>query len=296
MILPDIDSLKCFVAAAAHKNFRRAASEVALSPAAFSDRIGKLEDLLRVRLFARTTRTVHLTPEGEKVLVYAKAVISHARACLEAATAEPLPFDLVVGTRFELGLSWLVPAIDPLQKLQPERNLHLYFGDTDALIRALEHGTVDAVVTSARLGQVVLESVTLHEETYAFVGSPKLFKRVPLASHQDAAKHTIIDVHFDLSLFRYFLDGRPAKETWRFERMERMGTIGAIAERVRDGAGVAVLPRYFIKQDLAQKTLIEPFPKAKIQHDYFRLVWRRNHPRDTDLAKLADELKAIPLR
>jgi len=79
MILPDMESLRCFAAAATHRNFRKAAAEVALSPAAFSDRIGKLEDLLGVRLFARTTRSCVLTPEGEKALVYAKRALEAAR-------------------------------------------------------------------------------------------------------------------------------------------------------------------------------------------------------------------------
>lgn len=296
MNLPDTESLRCFVAAAAHKNFRRAAKEVALSPAAFSDRISRLEELFGVRLFARTTRSCALTPEGDRALVHAKQALASARACVEASSEGPVPFDIVIGTRWELGMSWVVPGIAELSKAQPARRLHLYFGDTDGLLRGLDQAMCDAVVTSARLNQIALESATLHEETYALVASPKLLARQPLSGWGDAASHTLLDVHKDLPLFRYFLDGRPPRESWRFAHVERLGSIGAVAARARDGFGVAVLPRYFVTSDLAKKKLVEPFPKAKIQSDYFRLFWRKDHPRDADLQRLAADLRAMPLK
>ncbi|MFO0611361.1 MAG: LysR family transcriptional regulator [Polyangiaceae bacterium] len=296
MILPDIDSLRCFVAAATHRNFRKAAREVALSPAAFSDRIGRLEDLLGVRLFARTTRSCVLTRDGDKALVHAKAVLERARACVEVSKSGPLPFDLTLGTRWELGLSWIVPGLEALSKRCPERRLHLYFGDTDSLLRALDDSQCDAVVTSARLNQATLVMAALHEELYAFVAAPKLIKANPLTSADDAQNHTLLDAHKDLPLFRYFLDGRSAREAWRFGHIEHLGTIGAIAIRARLGAGVAVLPRYFVRDDLKKRTLVELFPKAKIHSDFFRLVWRRAHPRDQELQTLAADLRAMPLR
>lgn len=296
MQLPDIESLRCFAAAAHHRNFRKAAREVALSPAAFSDRIKRLEDLLGVRLFQRTTRTCHLTPDGERALAHAREALEASRRCVVAASREPLPFDLVIGTRFELGLSWLVPALEPLSASQPERRLHLYFGDTDALLAAVERGACDCVVTSARLSQAGAETAALHEERYVFVAAPSLLSVRPMRAFKDAAEHTLLDLHADLPLFRYFLDGRPPREAWRFGHVQRLGTIAAVAAQARRGEGVAVLPRYFVAKDLQKRALVEPFPKAKMSADYFRLVWRAGHPRAEDLVRLAAELRALPLR
>ncbi len=296
MQLPDLDSLACFVAAARHKSFRKAAREVALSPGAFSDRIRKLEELLAVRLFQRTTRSCSLTPAGERALVFANRAIDAARRTLDASRGEPVPFDLVVGTRFELGLSWLTPGLGALAERRPERRVHLYFGDTEALLLALDRGDCDAIVTSARLSRPGLETAALHEERYALVAAPSLLERTPLRGHKDAAEHVLLDAHPDLPLFRYFVDGRPPKETWRFARVQRLGTIAAIASQARAGLGVAVLPRYFVEKDLAKRALVEPFPKAKLSVDYFRLVFRAGHPRHDDLVGLGDDLRALPLK
>src|SRR5688572_6226174 len=115
MRLPDLDSLRCFEAAAVTLNFRRAARAVALSPAAFSDRIRQLEDQVGEPLFQRNTRQVSLTVAGEKLLPQARRVIGEAQRCLERGDDSESPFELTIGTRFELGLSWLTGALGALE-------------------------------------------------------------------------------------------------------------------------------------------------------------------------------------
>ena len=130
-MLLDIESLRCFEAIASLLSFRAAAARVALSPAALSDRIRRLEESLGEPLFLRTTRKVQLTPAGERLLPHARSLLeSHARCfdLVREGTVETAQ-ELWIGTRFELGLSWLVPALPRLEKAQPNRQLHLAFGD-----------------------------------------------------------------------------------------------------------------------------------------------------------------------
>jgi len=67
-MLPSIESLRCFTAAAKLLNFRAAARSVALTPAAFGQRIKQLEEQLGTSLFHRTTRSVRLTESGLALL------------------------------------------------------------------------------------------------------------------------------------------------------------------------------------------------------------------------------------
>ena len=62
---PGLRSLRAFHAAAQHLNFTRAATEMAVTPAAISHQIKELEDQIGVALFTRTSRTMTLTREGE---------------------------------------------------------------------------------------------------------------------------------------------------------------------------------------------------------------------------------------
>src|SRR5262249_50272929 len=160
----DFDSLRCFEAAANTLRFRAAAARVHLSPAAFSDRIRRLEESLGVSVLRRTTKEVALTETGHRILPLARealAQIDRLRAAASAG-ARPLPYEVVVGTRYELGLSWLCPALEPLERKRPERTIHLYNGDTPDLLRRLERGDLDAVVASMRLTSPRLAYAALH--------------------------------------------------------------------------------------------------------------------------------------
>jgi LysR family glycine cleavage system transcriptional activator len=296
-MLPDLESLRCFDAAANHLSFRVAARAVALSPAAFGDRIKRLEDHLATPLFARTTRRVALTAAGHRLVAHARRVLDEAGKCRSVALddASAVPYELTIGTRFELGLSWLVPSLRTLQSQRPERTLHVVFGDSADIVGRARDAAIDAAITSARLTTTSLAYERLHAEAYVFVGSAPLVRRSPLARADHAPAHALLDISPELPLFRYFLDAQRAT-TWRFARHEYLGTIGAIRLRVLQGAGVAVLPRYFVDDDLRAKRLVRLAPKTPLQEDAFRLIWRANHPREHELRALAAELAAIPLR
>jgi DNA-binding transcriptional LysR family regulator len=295
-VLPDLESLRCFEAAAVALSFRRAARAVALSPAAFSDRIKQLEDQVGAPLFQRSTRQVSLTVAGEQLLPQARRALLEARRCLERADRPRMAFELTVGTRFELGLSWLTVALASLERARPDRILHLRFGDSDELIRLARDGAIDVVVSSVRLGTPGLRYELLHREEYALVASAALLAKSPLRGPADAGAHTLIDCLPDLPLFRYFHDTRPPGEAWTFAAVRHLGTIAAVKQRVLDGAGIAVLPRYFVAADLRARKLREPLPKARLLDDHFRLIWRVGHPREDDLRALAHELRQLPLR
>lgn len=298
MTLPDLESLRCFVAAAERLHFGRAAEAVALSPAAFSGRIRALEDQLGGSLFERTTRSVRLTPAGQRLLPQAQRCLEAARGCvaLVAPSQTTFTYELTLGTRYELGMSWLVPALDPLQRCEPARTIHLYFGNTPELLPRVLEGDLDAMVTSARITQEELAYVPLHEERYVFVTSPALRTAQPLTRAGDAKEHTLVDAGRDLPLFRYFLDGRPGDEIWSFASYQYMGTIAAIRAQVLAGAGVAVLPQYYVAADLRAGRLVRLMPRSRIPSDWFRLVFRSAHLRKQELHALGAELSKLRLR
>jgi DNA-binding transcriptional LysR family regulator len=295
---PDLDSLRCFDAGATHLNFRVAAAAVALSPAALSDRIKRLEELLGMQLFARTTRRIALTAAGQRLVPHARALLEQAARCGDVVREQtrPAPYELAIGTRFELGLSWLTPALRPLRADRPERTLHLVFGDSGDLLDRVRRGQIDAAITSARLTIGGLAYEILHDEAYTFVGAARLLRARRLTRAVDAQHHVLLDAAPDLPLFRYFLDAIGRRDVWSFAKHEYLGTIGAIRLRLLQGAGVAVLPRYFVARDLAARRLVPVLPRVKLQRDAFRLIWRAGHAREAELRQLAGDLARIPLR
>lgn len=296
-MLPDLESLRCFEAAATLLNFRAAAQRVALSPAAFSDRIRRLEEQAGCTLFTRTTRTVTLTDEGLRLLPRARALLESASVVFASARGGAShPVELTLGTRYELGLSWLVPALPRLERAHPDRTLHLRFGEGPDLLARLRHGELDGAITSARLADGTFDFATLHPETYAFVGSARLMEAAPFRSPLDAHGHTLLDLDPGLPLFRYLRDATEKTADWRFRRVECLGTIAAVRQRLLQHHGLAVLPLYFIQADLTAGRLRRLLPRITLRSDAFRLLWRSDHPRAATLKRLSKELQALPLK
>ncbi len=296
-MLPSIESLRCFEAAARTLRFRDAARAVALTPTAFGQRIQKLEEDLGVALFARTTRRVQLTRAGLALLPLARSCLLAAEACADVTAHDTggATMDLTLGTRHELGLSFVVPALDDLRRALPRVELHLYFGSGNDLLLRVRSLDIDCAITSSHLADPRLDAHRLHREDYVFVGSPRLCAERPLRRAEQASAHTLLDASPEQPLYRYFRDA-PGGEALPFARVVSLGTIEAIRQRVLVGAGVAVLPHYLVRDDLTAKRLVRLFPKVVLAHDYFRLVFRRDDVRRAVYDELARVLSGLPLR
>ncbi len=296
--LPSVESIQCFVAAARCLNFRAAARVVGLTPAALGKRIAQLEDQMGTRLFHRTTRKVELTQAGLTLLPTAQRLLVVAEDCIKAGRGEAeLPhMDLNIGTRHELGLSWLVPMLPRLRREHPHITFHLYFGsgpDLELRTRSLE---IDCAISSRKVQDPRIDALRIHNEAYVFVGAPDLMARTPLRGPQDAPALTLIDAHADTPLLRYFLDAQQGSEAWHFERVLRMGTIAAIRALVLAGDGVAVLPLYLVQPDLDAGRLVRLMPSLPLHSDHFRLLFRTDDPRRSLYETLAQTMRDEPLR
>jgi DNA-binding transcriptional LysR family regulator len=67
-----LDGVEAFLSVAQHRNFRRAAADLGVTPSAISQAIRALEARVGAALFIRTTRSVGLTEAGERFLSRAK--------------------------------------------------------------------------------------------------------------------------------------------------------------------------------------------------------------------------------
>jgi DNA-binding transcriptional LysR family regulator len=79
--------LRAFAAVAEQGNFARAAARLRLSPSSLSQIIRGLEARIGVRLLNRTTRSLSLTPAGERLLTRFKPAMAEMAAAVEHARA-----------------------------------------------------------------------------------------------------------------------------------------------------------------------------------------------------------------
>jgi DNA-binding transcriptional LysR family regulator len=180
-------------------------------------------------------------------------------------------------------------------RARPWLNLHLYLSSGPDLLLRVRTLEIDCAITSSTFSDPKLDSLQLHREDYAFVGASRLLAKTPLARPADAERHTVIDASPDLPLFRYWRDAPGGGDRLRFGRGSWLGSIAAIRHQVLEGAGVAVLPEYFVRKDLAAGKVQRLFPRVTPVHDFFRLVFRAADPRRAIFESLANDLASFPL-
>lgn len=298
MNLPSVDNLRCFEAATKASSFRTAAKAVALTPTAFGQRIKQLEDQLGVQLFHRTTRTMQLTEAGLSLVPRVKEALEALERCAAVnQQGQPLPMELTLGTRYELGLSYLMPLTEQLQREYPFLTLHYFFGGSGGeLHQRVKEREIDFCFSSHRITDPLLDGIRVHQEDYVFVGAPGLLKRNPLEKDEQAQNHVLVDINAALPLFGYWRDSPQGGDRLSFKNVLKAGSIEPMRRLVLEEKGVAVLPKYFVKEDLKEGRLELVLPDVESLFDYFRVVFRRDDPRKTLFTSLAAFYSGSPLR
>ncbi len=126
-----IDDLGLFARSAALGSFTAAALEADLLPGQVAASIKRLERELDVRLFARTTRSIRLTAEGEHYLLTAQTVLETLKQGQESLRGEHanLRGVLKVAAPSDLGRNLLLPWLSAFRKQNPRLSLRVFLSD-----------------------------------------------------------------------------------------------------------------------------------------------------------------------
>jgi DNA-binding transcriptional LysR family regulator len=188
-----LDGVEAFLKVAHHRNFRRAAAELGVTPSAIGQAVRALESRLGVTLFTRTTRSVGLTEAGERFLARAKPAFEELVAASE--TAGDLGRKAAGLLRLAAPPSVVPVLLEPLvasfcQKY-PEVEVEI---TASAEMVDLATGGFDAGI---RLGQfIAADMVALPLSPplrFAVVGSPAYFARhAPPVRPEDLREHACI--------------------------------------------------------------------------------------------------------
>jgi LysR family transcriptional regulator, glycine cleavage system transcriptional activator len=142
-LLPPLNALRAFEAAARHLSFKQAAHELHVTAGAISQHVRLLEERLGVQLFERLTRQVILTPAGEAYL----APIRKAFGRIAEATAELKPEG--IANLLHIGVHGCVDIDDLRRRLaqfrrdQPQVAVRI---SQPAGMRELLEGKVDVLI------------------------------------------------------------------------------------------------------------------------------------------------------
>ena len=174
---PALQDLRAALAVAQHRNFRAASSELALSPSALSHLIAQLEHRLKLRLFHRTTRSVSVTPAGERFLAKVRpSVLALQEAFLTAhddTDGEPTGRLRINASSGGVRLG-LLPVIAEYQRLYPRVVVEVM--TEDRLIDLVEEGADLGVRTADLVPKDMVAVPFTSEIRLAVVGAASYFR------------------------------------------------------------------------------------------------------------------------
>jgi DNA-binding transcriptional LysR family regulator len=172
-----LDGVEAFLSVARHRNFRKAAAQLGVTPSAMSQAVRALEARIGVALFVRTTRSVGLTEAGERFLSRAKPAFDELVAASEAArdlARRPSGLLRLAVPRAVVPLI-LEPMIASFCQAYPE--IELEIAASEELIDLAAQG-FDAGI---RLGQFIAADMIVVRLTPPFpfvvVGSPEYLRQ-----------------------------------------------------------------------------------------------------------------------
>jgi DNA-binding transcriptional LysR family regulator len=151
-ILPDLepDLLRAFVAVAETGSFTAAAEVVGRSQSAVSQKILRLEDILQMRVFDRTSRSLSLTCDGERVLVAGKRLLAHYESFMQELRDPPKVPLLRLGISENLVQTQLPRLLSRFSNLHPDVQLELTTTASEELLAEYEARRLDIVIAKRR--------------------------------------------------------------------------------------------------------------------------------------------------
>jgi DNA-binding transcriptional LysR family regulator len=163
-----LDKLEYMIALAREKHFGRAAECCGVAQPTFSQGIQHLEELLGVALVKRSSRFLGFTPEGERVLVWARRLVGDAQAMqreirdMQAGVASHIRMAAMPST-----MPILASLTAPFQIENPTVRFTLVTRTSDEIIKHLDDREIDAGIRYVGIEPGSrIEEIPLYREKY----------------------------------------------------------------------------------------------------------------------------------
>lgn len=248
-------------------SFSKASEQLNLTQPALSKQIQQLEQRLGHTLFTRLPRGIAPTPAAHEL---ARRIGQHLDALESLSDTFKLGSSSLAGTVYIGGPSEFLGAkvLPALADLHEEQLLlRVKLGQPETLLDELQSGALDMFVSTVRLSRPGLETIALYLEELVLVGNSYWANKLP--AKQLATKG--LELLSQTPLLAYSEELPLLRRFWRktFGKVPDttatlvIPDLRAIVQSTKAGAGVTVVPRYLVEEELKNGELLELYKAAK---------------------------------
>ena len=255
--MDQLAAMALFVRVVETGSFSRAAAGSGLTQPTVSKQVAALEQRLKARLLNRTTRALTLTDIGAGYYERCKRIQEELDAAesLAALTGTATQGRLRVGSSVAFGRQIIAPMVLEFAHRYPDIRIDLSFDDryVDLLAQNL-----DVAIRMGRLADSTLGARHLGDNPWVLVATPRYLK-------QHAAPRRPADLKLHNCLAYSSVQG---DDVWRFSGPRgdahpvtingslRANNLSTIRAAVLAHMGVAILPRYVVRAELARHAMV----------------------------------------
>jgi LysR family hydrogen peroxide-inducible transcriptional activator len=286
----NLRDLRYLLAIAEHGHFGRAAEACGVSQPTLSVQLRKLEDLLGVVLFERSSKAAMPTAACQRLLAHVQAAVAEADAILAVARdlRDPLAGPFRLGIIPTLAPYLLPLVFAPLRAALPVLEVEPWEDQTRALLERLRTHDLDAALLATEVDGPDLDSLALFDEPFLAALPPEH----PLAAREAVAEAELARDILVLADGHCLRDqalaacGQGAAGRGALGGTLRASSLSTLLNMVAAGYGTTLIPG--LAAGVAQDAGLLLRPLAAPAGRTVRIAWRAAYPRRAAVQAVAE--------
>ncbi|MEX6494767.1 LysR family transcriptional regulator [Fusobacterium animalis] len=243
----DLHYLEIFYEVAKAKSFTKAADKLFINQSAVSIQVKKFEDILKVKLFDRSSKKIKLTYVGETLYKMAEDIFEKVKRA-EKEITRVIEVDRA---RISIGASSIIaePLLPSLMKdfasTYEEIEYNVTISNKEHLLKLLREGELDIIIIdSEHIIDSNLEIISIEKVPYVLISSQNYSNPEDIEKDPIITRNTIHNNNKAIEIIedRYGINFST--------KINVVGNLEVIKGMVREGIGNVILPYYAVYKDI----------------------------------------------
>lgn len=291
-----VENFKIFADLVESQSFSKSARLNGITQSAVSQQLRSIERKFKVLIIDRSQKQFRLTREGQRLYETAKEIL-HQYEKLNSELQEMqkvISGNIRVATIYSIGLHELPPYIKWFLQEYPAVNVGVEYRRSNLVYEDILHNSVDLGLVAFPVKNRQIEIIPFREDELVLICPPgHPLAAVDEVDISDLAEHRFIAFDPDIPT-RKAVDAIFREEKIEIDPVMEFDNIETVKRAVEIDAGIAIVPRLTVSQEVSQKSLAVVNLKGPRRTRPLAILHRKGRALTPSIKKFIDTLTSDP--